>query len=202
MSSPAPPDNGSPVSPSGGGGDSFDNFINGLGQTIAGQLPSVGGAIGKATLGALGIKAGLIDQILNTLFYSFCAVAGISAMVIGLNLIVKEVPGASGVGSVLGSIGGGAVGVGGSAARGVGSVGGRAVNLGKGLGERLASVAAPEAAIPAKVVADIGPTGSHAKRPNTGQKTVKSLSNKAIRDEVKTQRYGAHSAFRKSDEPK
>jgi hypothetical protein len=158
MTNPAPPDNGSPVSPSGGGGDSFDNFINGLGQTIAGQLPSVGGAIGKATLGALGIKAGLIDQILNTLFYSVCAIAGIGAMVIGMNMISKEVPGAPGLGSALGSFGGGSA----RAAGAVGSVGGSAVNLGKGIGGRLAKVAAPEAAIPAKVVSKVAAPKSKA----------------------------------------
>jgi hypothetical protein len=115
-------------------------------------LGSVGGAIGKTVLGGLGIKAGLIDQILNTTFYSFCAVAGIGGMVMGLNLIVKEVPGGAGLSSY---VGGAASTLGG----GIGRAGGSAVGLGKGIGGKLAgkaaTVAAPEVALPAKAVSKV-----------------------------------------------
>lgn len=129
-------------------------------------LGSVGGAIGKATLGALGIKSGLIDQLLNTVFYSVCAIAGISAMIMGLNLIVKEIPGAAGVGTVLGS-GGRGIGAAGSA---VGGIGGKAVGFGKSIGGKIATVAAPEAAIPARAVAKVAAPAKKAVSSGPGER--------------------------------
>lgn len=93
-------------------------------------VPEILGAIPKMILGGLGIKAGLIDQLLNTVFYSICAIAGIGAMVYGLNLIVKEIPGASGVGGILSGFAG-------------------------GIGGKVADVVAPEVAIPAQAAGKV-----------------------------------------------
>lgn len=97
-------------------------------------------------LGKAGINWGTFDIIANTMLYSLCALGGVGMMLIGLNMLVKEVPGAAGVGpAVTGAVGGGA----------------------RKIGSFAATAAAPEAAIPAKitrkVVGNLAVGGKHSK---------------------------------------
>lgn len=119
-------------------------------QKAQAQSANAVGAAGSAILGSVysffGIKHGAMDQFLNTAFYSLCAVGGVGMMMIGLNLLVKEVPGVGGVGSVV-----------------TGAVGGTA----KKVGTFAAGAVAPEAVIPAKiarkVVGNLEVGGKHSK---------------------------------------
>lgn len=84
------------TTPGGGGGDSFDNAINGI----------VGAATGGLTAGPLtmifgGITAGFyntLNIVLNSALYGICTAAGFIIMAFGLYSLTQEIPGMAGIG--------------------------------------------------------------------------------------------------------
>lgn len=119
MTSPTP----NPAPPGQGNGGLFGGLPNDIANvlnTLSGQPQStgndalnsgdnlvapgtVGGAIGSLVTGALGLKTNTFNIILNNLFYALIAGVGLYVFVKGLLLIVTEIPGAQGVGQVIGN---------------------------------------------------------------------------------------------------
>jgi hypothetical protein len=102
MTAPAPDPNGDGQYTPGTIPNPFSlNQVEGAGVPTPQQI---GGAIGKAITGGLGLKVNLINIVLNTLLYGMIAAGGVYLTYKGLRLLVNEVTGAPGAASYIGGI--------------------------------------------------------------------------------------------------